>query len=67
MSTAIALITESTDHYTYSIDEDLNAEQAIAFIKERLGEEAAYISNYDIVLSNGSNVRIDLDVFLDDE
>lgn len=63
MATSIAIVTESTDHYNYSVDKDLTAEEAIEYIKDALGEEAPYASYVSVVLSNGNEVPLHFDFF----
>ena len=64
MSTSIAIKTESSDHYNFSVDVDLTEEEeVIAYVTEQMGEEAAYICDISVVLSNGDKVRIGFDFF----
>lgn len=46
MAFAIHIETESSDHYVYAFDGEPKAKEIIKSLKEKLGEEFDYISDY---------------------
>ena len=56
MSTSIHVKTESADHYDYAIEGDMSNIDISAFLKNELGDEFDYITEVNVVLSNGEKV-----------
>jgi len=59
MATAIHVISESTDHYNFALDENLTGEEVMEFLEDALGDEVDYIADLYVNLSDGTRIDID--------
>ncbi len=61
MATAIYAKTESADTYLFCVDANLTAREVQDYLRQELGEEYDYISEYETQISSQSVTRIPSD------
>jgi len=63
-ATAINVRTESSDNYLWCEPRDFNTEAIINFIREKLGDEASYVS-YLVISTTGYKSAVEISVVID--